>query len=183
MPDVNPEEFDIDSWLEDAHLPEESVTVYQRGDLVSDLTELQRQIEIYEDGPDGPPSTGGRGKLESRYRDLAQKFHSSGLTIYVRATTADERKALVDESNAADEAAEEFQYRLLAASIIGVKPADGERKSVTFTQEKVRKLHKSIGEPQTVAIVNAQRSAANSIPAVSADFLHKLSSPASGAES
>lgn len=183
MTDLKPEEFDLDAWLADAALPEESVTVYQRGDLISDLTELQRQIEVYEEGPDGPSLTGGRGKLEAKYRELAQKFHDSGLTVYVRATTADERKAILDDSEKAKESPVDFNYRLLAATIVAVKPVDGKRKAVKFTQDKVKKLHKSIGEPQTVAIINAQRTASNGLPAVSADFLHKLSSPADGKES
>ena len=46
MNDLNPATFDVEGWLVDAALPEESATVYKRPDVVAELTDLKRRIGI-----------------------------------------------------------------------------------------------------------------------------------------
>ena len=46
MTELNPAEFDFEAWIDDARLPEDSETVFKRGDLVAKINHLARQIRV-----------------------------------------------------------------------------------------------------------------------------------------
>ncbi|MCW2132884.1 hypothetical protein [Arthrobacter sp. VKM Ac-2550] len=187
--ELDPTTFDVEAWLVDAHLPEESADVYKGGHIVAELSALKRRIENEEAVEDVERTAGDKaklGKLEREYERLLKAFANSMLTVYVRALTGEEIRDMrtKHEERAQGmtpvEANTEFGYDLLAAAIIGVKPAGGKRARVDFTPDDVRKLEHSIGEPQLQLIMVARQRAQNSVPVVDADFLLRRSGTSEG---
>lgn len=188
MNDLNPATFDVEGWLVDAALPEESATVYKRPDVVAELTDLKRRIGIETRAADAEQSAAAQTPraLEKEYEALLRTFSDSALTVYVRALTRDEMAELRAASEAdtkdmeAVAANAEFGYRLTAAAIVAVKPAGGERTPVTFTAGHVKALEKAIGATQMQLILAAKQQAQNGLPTVDADFLRKPSGTDAG---
>lgn len=162
-----PQDFDIDAWIEDAERPARSVTVYQKAGLIADLDALEAQIQNEDAEEVDGPSMGG-GNLRAKYSDLAKKFHDSALTIRIEGRDKNER---------AKAAAGEAEPSLRGAAVI----ADAIT-SPKFTPQQVEKLAEKIGEAQFDSIVATFKAAYSEIPAVSADFLPKRSTPDDGGE-
>lgn len=177
MSELNPSTFNFADWFEDAKLPEESTPVFTRADIIGDLSDLERRIKT--EGAIAAVEKTAADKtspLEAEYLEKLQAFKDSKVTVWVRALTGTERKDIRTEHDAAEgEGNEEFIYRLLSASIVGLKKGDGERKAVSMSQADVRRLNDQIGDTQTTAIRDAYLVATNKIPAVDADFLLKSS--------
>lgn len=191
MTDLNPETFDLGAWLTDAKLPEQSATVYQRADLIGELTELERRIRNEADVAPGESAAGG-SPLVRKYRKFATQFEASKLTVFVSAIT-DERQqeivASVGEPLAKDATAKERQGRLhaigcalLAEAVVGVASGNSPRKPVTLEPEQIKQIEAKIGSTQMQTINDAYMRACKELPSVDADFLLQLSSPASGDE-
>lgn len=178
-------EFNIEDWLQDAHMPEESVDVYKRADVVAELSALKRQIEVQRKAAAGAERTAGDANelagLEKQYSELVATFAGSQLTIYTRALSGDEKRAIraasdkrtegkpVTEQNA------DHGYELLGKAIIAVKPFEGERVPVSWDQATIRSMENAIGPAQMSAVLQAHQLAQNRLPAVDADFLQKPS--------
>lgn len=182
---ATPETFRFDDWFQDANLPESAADIFTNSAVLGDLTDLQHRIEEESAVVEAEPTVGAKStlrKLEAEYKALAEQFMSSKITVYVRALTATERVAVRAEHDKAKEANEEFIFRILALSIIGMKKPEGERVAATLTVDELRNLYSRIGDTQLTAIYNAQLTATNAMPTVDADFLRKLSGPANGPE-
>lgn len=166
-----PQDFDLDAWLKDAERPARSVTVYQKAGLIADLDALAGQIENADgEDVDGPSMGGGAGKLRAKYADLAQKFHDSALIIRVQSLTKDEQREIGEAH--ADLDANELGAFVLAEAITDPK----------IKPEQVKKLARVIGDAQFSKVLSAYHRACSEIPAVSADFLPKRSTPDDGGE-
>lgn len=186
----DPAAFDVEGWLQDAKLPEESATVYKRADVVAELSDLKRRIELEARaaGAEYTAADPALTPLEQEYQKLLETFSESALTVYVRALTEQELRTLRATSEAAtkgltpDEQNEHFGYEILAKSITAVKAAGGGRQHVVFTPAKVKALKDAIGTAQMTVVLNARLIAQNAVPNVDADFLHKRSGAEPGAE-
>ena len=165
-----PQDFDLDAWLDDAERPQRSVTVYQKAGLIADLDALEARILAADDDEDvdGPSMGGGVGKLRTEYAKLAKQFHDSALTIRVQGHD-DEEKREIATANKGDE---NIAYIVLADAI----------QSPKATPEQLKRLAKKVGEVQFSQILTAYHQASTEIPAVSADFLPRRSTPDDGGE-
>ena len=186
---TGPETFDLDSWLTDAKLPEESASVYKRPDVIAELTDLKRRIEdarLEEADPTFEKTVATAlpsEALAQEYERLLKVFGDSQLTVYVRALTKDAMSALRKTHEDKIERGEltevtsnaTFGYDLLSEAIVSVKPAGGKRVDVKFTPKQVKALEVSIGAIQMPAILEARQRAQNAVPTVDADFLRKSS--------
>lgn len=186
----DPATFDVEVWLQDAKLPEESATVYKRADVVAELSDLKRRIELEARaaGAEYTAADPALTPLEKEYQQLLETFSQSALTVYVRALTEQELRDLRTASEAATEGKtpheqnEAYGYEILAKSITAVKAAGADRQAVVFTPAKVKALRDAIGTAQMTVILNARLTAQNAVPAVDADFLLKRSGTEPGAE-
>lgn len=167
---TTPQDFDIDAWLEDAERPARSVTVYQKAGLIAELDALQERIENAEDEEVDGPSAGG-GSLRSQYAKLAKQFHDSALTIRIEGRSEREREDIV------------LRIPSLTPDQRGAVVLADAITSPKFTPEQVEKLAAKLGEVQFSRIVTRFHEACSDIPAVSADFLPKRSTPDDGGES
>lgn len=183
--------FNVEDWLTDAAMPQESADVFKRADVIGELSAIKRQIELHREAgaiEQTAGETSGIAELEKRYTELVDIFTGSQLTIYVRALSPDERREIrhrseeitKDKDKATQNA--DFGYRSLARSIVAVQPLDGERTEVDWTPETVRKIERSLGDTQMKAVVRAQQIAQNALPDVDADFLRKPSGGGAGLE-
>lgn len=188
---VTPFTFDVEAWLTDAALPEDSATVYKRPDVIAELSDLKRRIEIEGriNDPEVTASSKRPATLEAEYEAALRTFSGSALTIYVRAITGERLKAIRDEyvagpGKAQDEDTRntEIGYATLAESIVAVKPAGGTRQPAAFTSETVKAMRDAIGTPQMMLIAAARIRAQEALPSVDADFLHKRSGSETGTE-
>ena len=171
---TTPQYFDVDAWLDGAERPARSVTVYQKAGLIADLDALEARILAAEDDVeevDGPSAGGSAsGKLRAEYAKLAQQFHDSALTIRVQGHDEDEKREFAKENQGLE--AGELGYIILADAITSPK----------VTADQLKRLAKKIGEAQFNQIPAAYQRACSEVPAVSADFLPKLSTPGDGGE-
>lgn len=190
MTTQTPEEFDFNDWFANANLPESSADVFTRADLLGELKDLERRIKneaAVKDAEASAAATSALTDLQAQYVARAREFMDSKITVYVQAILGTERTSIRAAHDKAQKESQEpdagFVQRIVAASIIGMKKADGERKPARLTFEQVQDLTGKLGEMQIKAIYDAQATATNSIPHVDADFLRKLSGPADGPES
>jgi hypothetical protein len=186
---ITPEEFDVEAWLTDAKMPEESAEVYKRADVIAELQVVKRQIETQREAATIEKTAHGDTvlrNLEARYKDLVETFCASKLTIYVRAISPDEQRESREATEKRTEGMEpklqnmEFGYDLLARSIVAVRPAEGERTDVNWSVKQVKAMEKSIGAAQMSEVLNARMQAQNGLPRVDADFLLKPSGSETG---
>lgn len=190
--ETTPATFNVEDWLLDAHLPEESADVFKRADILGELSALQRQIVVLQEAAGDAEASAGEASelttLTARYEELRDAFGASLLTIYVRALGPDERVAMrkAHEERTkdlpADEQNKQYGYDLLAASIIAVRPHGGDRTPVAWGPAQVQAVENAIGGAQMSTVLDAHRVAQNKVPAVDADFLLKRSGSEAGAE-
>lgn len=184
-----PAEFDVEAWLTDAKMPEESAEVYKRADVIAELQVVKRQIETQRDAATVERTAHGDTvlrNLERRYDEMLETFAASKLTIYVQALDLDRLRALRAESDERTKGKdkqtqnEDYGYTILSASIVAVRAADGERTPVSWNRQQVKAIEQKIGTAQMKQILNARLQAQNGLPQVDADFLHKPSGSESG---
>lgn len=172
MTDVSPQDFDLDAWLDGADRPERSVTVYQKAGLIADLDRLAEQIRnADEDEVDGPSMGGGVGKLRAEYAKVAKQFHDSALTVRVRSVSQSEQSEIREKNPDLGQGA--LGKLVLSDAFVSPKA----------TPDQIGKLERVLGDAQFSLIVDAWHQACRAVPAVSADFLPKRSTPDDGGES
>lgn len=178
---VSPEDFNIDDWLQDAHLPEDSCEIYKRPDVISELTRLKARI-AEEEAADTGKTLGGnrkRDELQKRYDELLETFTGSRATVYVRAVPeatlrdlrADHVVSKDDEAGVKTSKTIALGYAIMAKSIVGFGDETGVRHDVSLTPEKIETLEAKIGESQGKVIREAWQRAQGQMPEVTVDFL------------
>lgn len=186
--------FDFNSWFGGASLPEESADVYTKGNLVGRINYLTRRIEeeqrVAAAGVD-EASVGEENSVEAMTEELTgllEEFAASRVTVYLRALEKPDRVKIRKAHDAAQkggvEGDEGFVIRTVAASVVGLQaPGQETRTDVRMSVGQVQDLYSKIGEAQMALLFQAQQTATNSAPRVSADFLQKSSGPDAGPES
>jgi len=191
MTDLTPDTFDLGAWLVDAKLPEQSATVYQRADLIGELTDLERRIQNEADVAPGEAPAGGSA-LVQLYRKIAAQFEASKLTVYVQAIPNDRQQEIAEsvgeplpKTASPKEKAKRIHdigSAVLAEAIVGMASGGSKRLPVALEPSQIPELEARIGSAQMQTINDAYMRACQELPAVDADFLQKFSSPASGGE-
>ena len=174
---TEPKEFDLDAWIDGAERPARSVTVYQKAGLIAELDALAERIEnaeadesaemVYERSI-GEQSESQR--LRKEYAKLAQKFHDSALVITLEGRDDAEKRELTKANHGLT--GTQMGYVVIADAI----------QSPKFTAAQLEKLAGKIGELQFDRIIAQFHKACSELPAVSADFLPKRSTPDDGGE-
>lgn len=182
--------FDLENWLLDAKLPQESCDVFKAGSVPAEASALKRRIELEREVDTSEQSAADKGKLaalERRYEEVLQEWVASKITVYVSALGRDAIRELRAEHDLAHEgkdqavANEIFGYTLLAAAIVGIAEPDKEYVDeagnklpyapVSLRSNQVRGLENKIGQLQFKKIMEARMLAQNALPDVDADFL------------
>lgn len=185
---LTPETFDIDGWLTGASLPQRSVTIYQRPDLVADLQDLARRVAILESVQDAEATAAGSPEADElkalQAEQLAKllEFKAGKLTLWVRALDTEELKAIEAATPriTKDDGTEEPDWAAngraqIARSIVAAAGPDDVKRDVTFTVDQLRVLEARIGQAQFAQITGAKNAAQLQVPTLDADFLPKRS--------
>lgn len=185
-------EFDLEDFLSDAAMPEESVEVYKRANVVGKLSTLRRKIELERKAAAVSEKTAGDvdvlGPLEAEYERLVKIFAESQITVYVRALSSDEKfvarrdSEMRTKESTQIEQNKHYGYSLLAAAVVAVEPFGKPRVNVNWSAAQVKALESKIGPAQMEHILNAYQVAQGNLPTVDADFLHKPSGEGTGQE-
>ena len=141
--------FDIDAWLDEAAPPQRSVTVYGRGDLVSQLQDVLSQDEP------APVDLrlGGSVSIDEAEM-LRQQIEESALVLHVRGPLDDERYALVEKYTTGegnDRKVDEVAHEVACVAAFTVEPS--------FTTGQADALRKRIGQAQWDSILAAMTKA------------------------
>lgn len=179
----NTEDFDFSEWFGNTTTPEESHDVFTATGLVGEINALTRQVQEDDRGRDVEGSLGDDASdTEARLAELLKEFLASKLTVYIRGLQHGELIAIRRAHEASRKPDQDFALRCLAASIVGLRRAGGERTPVKMTLSAVEKMHKQIGEGQMAELFKTYQQATNGVPTVDADFLLRRSGPANTEE-
>jgi hypothetical protein len=175
MSDLDPKTFDFDEWLSGAKLPEHSVEVYARADLLAVADDLIRRISQAETDEELERSlheTIAAAELRERYEAVMEEFKASALTFRVRAVK-DSETAVLDAKVERGEIRKEDRP-LHEIAVASVEP------KLTFDQ--VQRMREVIGPAQITKVWNAVFRATGEQPEVSPAFLPRRSGQGSGRE-
>lgn len=163
QPDLgSAKDFDIEAWLNGARLPERSVEIYQRPDLLATINELDAELERT---PAEEESLGGeRAALEEKYNEVAAQIAASRTVFRVRALTGDQITRFDKKHPKIDP--ENRMAHLLAMAIVAPAP---------MSFEQVQRLRAVIGDAQYARLWVAFREATDTAPVVPAPFSPKRS--------
>lgn len=149
-------DFDLDSWIDDARLPEKAETVYGRADLVAEHQSLEKQLQqAQRDSLNDDRIVNPADELAARLRDVEERMQASALTFRFRALTGPEAKE-VRNSVPKDDDGEPENDPLVAAWLAAscVSPAN-------VTPEQMLKIRGRIGEGQYALLWSAAFSVSN----------------------
>lgn len=181
MTELNPAEFDFEAWMDDARLPEDSETVFKRGDLVAKINHLARKIRVESDAQAGEKTSASPliAKLKKEREELMKAFARSEVTFYLRALPQSKIKELVEQHPLADDASREDQLAqrvalnraLLAESIVALESPTLEKRDIKMTIPLIATLEAKLGAAQLSKLLAKRQQVQSEAPAPDADFL------------
>lgn len=145
--------MNVDEWIDGARRTERSVRLYQRPDLIADLDELDRRIELARAA--GEPTE----PLVEEWQAVAQRFANSGLLVRVRSLSGAEVQAM--QAEALIERLELDAIGLAAIAAACVEPS--------LTVEQLSRLLDKVGESQVMLLGQAVVAACAEPPEVNSD--------------
>lgn len=86
-----PDEFDLDSWIEQATRPRREVTIYRDWSLLAEYDRL-----VAESGKPGDDESMGDAGIDEQIADVIERMEASKLAFTVEALTREERKELAE---------------------------------------------------------------------------------------
>jgi hypothetical protein len=137
------QDFDLDSWIEEARLPERSVTVVGNANLVAQHQELEERLRrVRASHADDERMVDPSVEVAQQLRDVSEQIQASERTFRFRALTSAEAKEIrsgapKDESGEPD--ADHVAAAWLAASCVSPQG---------LTVEKAQAIRAKIGEGQ-----------------------------------
>lgn len=173
-------EFDFDSWLDGAKLPERSRTVYGRADLVAELEELEEQLQAANQATlsdDRLASAGTPQAIAARIARVQEEMKASAVTFRFQALPKRTTKALYEQApkikdDDGDEVADHdwLSEHWVAAAAVHPK----------LTAEQVGTLRERIGDGQFAGLWESAFLATNQkdvkVPSSAAAFIASQSS-------
>lgn len=173
--ELDPQTFDVDAWLTGAKLPEHSVEVYRRGDLLAVADDLIRRIGQAERDEDLERALGegeSAAALREQYERVLAEFKASALTIRVRAVKESETDVLNGKVERGEVRKEDRPLHEI--SIAAVEPK--------LTVEQVQRMREALGPAQITKVWDAVFRATGQQPEVSPAFLPRRSGQDTGQE-
>ena len=161
-----PETFDLDAWLAGASRPQRSVRIYQRGDMLAELDELGREIELAEAVGDAERSLtdASPAALRQKYAELSEKFAASCLDVRVQGHDVDETREIMGDRHDKSQVSA-VEKDLVHDALVYPK----------MTREQFGKFLSAIGPAQWERLKVTYSAACHEIAQPSADFLPQSS--------
>lgn len=184
-PQLDPETFDLDSWLEGAQRLRAVVTVYARRDLMAEIDQIVAELGPLDeklkgdDAPDRSMTEAGADaaraeELRTRLREVWAQYEASGVDFELEQMASEDYDEMVaeverqhpappfDASEAKQLEVAEERNRLSAkllviGCIIAAGPHGKPRKPVTMTLATLEKLTRRFGIDQAGELVGTAR--------------------------
>lgn len=204
-PDLDPDDFELDEWLEGASPTHRSVDVYAAGDLVAERDALERQIQALESPKVRALGGNPADDLRHAWREITERIIATKLTVVVQAIDSERIRKITEEYRKEHKIKDEWmpvgrsafdpvklrkwdnegqQNACVRAAIVALITPSGKRREPAFRDdEQLDKFIDKIGPAQWGAISNAFDSAISESPVVGADFSPESSSDDDGEES
>lgn len=198
-PSVEPsavsDELNLDDWIDGTCGLTRAARVFQRGDLITRLDAIEKEIEITGKIPKDQRGINDKSpeQLQAEWDQVAADLMQSAMTFHVQDRTEERRekirKRLVQELGADDSAPEKmsFEHRetinihVIADAIIKVE-AGGKTKSFPdgFPPNKLRDINERLGDAALGELWTAFRRVTMEAPTISAPLSRRTSSARGG---
>jgi hypothetical protein len=187
---VLPDDFDLDAWIDGTCKVTLKAKVFQRGDLITQLDELQEKIELSKKTPKEQRGVNevSVDALMDQWEELAEQLSKSAMHFHVQDRTEARRQALrerlVKEHNLKPEEFEDSETIILhtiADAIVKVETG-GKTKDFPdgFPVDKLREIKDRLGDAALSPLRDAFFKVISEAPTVSAPLSRNSSSRRSG---
>lgn len=165
--------FSISDWISKASLPTRSVVIFGRGDLVGEIEDLNRKLEVAEalEREDGTlAELSDANKIRQRLEEIWHEWNQSKTIWTVRALTAAETEKIQAENPVpTDVKAEDYKTRatkalelqgasLIAQAVVSVRSFNDEARGPVSAQT-ILDLAQAVGDLQVDRLADAVKSA------------------------
>jgi len=143
-------DWDLDGWISGTTGITGSARIYQRGNLLAELDELERRIELARGVPAAQRGTGDDSPetLQARWDDVAQELVDSSILVIIQDRTEGRRQEIRDRLKRQKVDQDTIALHVLADAIVRVETPDGRRREFPdgFPPEKLREIRDRGGD-------------------------------------
>lgn len=192
------DELDLDKWLDGTCGLTRTAKIYQRGDLIAAIDELERELAVAQ-RVEKELGKGERGltdrsaeQIRREIDDLSREVLDSALILHVQDRTEERRVKIreeclkqlkvSDEDNMSFADRETINYRIIADAIVKIETADGKAKQLPdgLPPNKLREMVQRLGDAALGDLWTAYRRVTMEAPQVSAPLSRRNSSDHGG---
>lgn len=189
-PDL-PGDFDLDAWIDGTCGFTKPARIYQRGDLIARLEELEAEIEAAKAVPKGDRGINDRSpeQLQKEWEQVAEEVAATALLVHVQDRTQERRRGIrdrlvkehnlkLDDENDADT----ILLHTMADAIVKIATPDGKVKELPdgFPPNKLRNIRDRVGDAALVPLIVAFNQVTQEAPSVAAPLSRRSSSGRGG---
>lgn len=184
-----PDDFDLDRWIDGTCALVRTAKVYQRGDLITKLDELKRELDIVQKIPKEQRSVTDKSPdlLVDEWNQLAEQVSKSAMTFHVQDRTEERRRKIRDELKKKglnpddDDDIETIILHQIADAIVKVEVGGKSRDYPDgFPSEKLRAIKDRVGDSGLMPVRDAFLKVISEAPTVSAPLSRNSSSGRGG---
>lgn len=185
-----PDDFDLDRWIDGTCALVRTAKVYQRGDLITKLDELKRELDTVQKIPKEQRSVTDKSPdlLVDEWNQLAEQVSKSAMTFHVQDRTEERRRKIRDDLKKKglnpddDDDIETIILHQIADAIVKVEVGGKSRDYPDgFPSEKLRAIKDRVGDSGLMPVRDAFLKVISEAPTVSAPLSRNSSSGRGGA--
>lgn len=154
-----PDDFDLDSWIDQATRPRREVTIYRDWALLEDYDRLAAQLAAHDaEGAAADEAMGDEGPeaIRTQMREILERMESSALTFTVQALTQPEVKELAEAAPVREiEMPDGSKRERVDEVALGDAMVAAAVLSPTITADQVRRLRTSLGDGPVSPLIRA----------------------------
>ena len=186
-----PSDFDLDKWIDGTCGLTKSVLIYQRGDLITRMDELEAEIEAAKAVAKGDRGVNDKSpeQLQKELNEAAVELASTALRVHVQDRTQERRRGIRDRmvkenklqlDNQDD--ADTILLHTVADAIVKIETPDGRVKALPdgFPPNKLRAIKDRIGDAALLPLLMAFNEVTQQAPSVAAPLSRRSSSMRGG---
>lgn len=185
-----PSDFDLDAWIDGTCGLTKPARIYQRGDLITRLDEIEAEIEAAKVVAKGDRGVNDKSpeQLQKEWDEVAEQLASTSLLVHVQDRTQERRRKIRDRlvkdglKLDDDNDTETILFHTIADSIVKVQTPDGKVKEFPdgFPPNKLRAIKDRIGDAALLPLLVAYNQVTQEAPSVAAPLSRRSSSGRGG---
>lgn len=185
-----PDELDLDKWIDGTCGLTKSAKIYQRGDLITKIDQIEQELEIARKVPADQRGINDKtpDALKREWEQAAEELMRSALIVHVQDRTEERRRRIREGLTkkgldpAKQEDSDTIVLHLIADAIVTVE-VDGKTRSLEpegFPPEKLRAIRDKIGDSGLMDVRDTFFKVVSEAPTVSAPLSRSSSSNRGG---